>query len=176
MYHQSLYLLRPLRSHSTPLLYPTPNPHHHTRNHLSHNPRRNATYRAPNLHADRSHRRLGERQHPFNVVREPAGRESEDGGGVVAELEKEFEAACADPAGDFDAPVEGGFLGAEGFVCWCYVLVSILFSLLCLMKNASRGRKHTRSFILLQDLIMSSSQFRPFRKLILRAGAVHLPL
>lgn len=38
-------------------------------------------------------------------------------------MEEEFEAACADPADDFDAPVEGGFLGAEGFV-WTVLYLS----------------------------------------------------
>lgn len=125
IHHQSLRLLR-LHGCATTSLYPTPNPQQNRRDHLSHNPDGNRTHRTPNLHAHGSHRRLGERQNPFHVVRKPARRESEDGCGIVAELKEKLEAAGAYPAGDFDAPVEGGFMCTHCFVCCLYALASAL--------------------------------------------------
>ena len=178
IHHQSLRLLS-LHGCTTTSLYPTPNPQQNRRDHLSHNPDGNRTHRTPNLHAHRSYRRLGERQNPFHIVRKPARRESEDGGGIVAELKEKLEAAGAYPAADFDAPVEGGFVCAYCFVCCLYMLLaSALYLSLCLARSLARSLEsamviHTRRLIILQGLIMSSTKLGPFRKLILRAGVVH---
>ena len=53
----------------------------------------------------------------MNVVREPVWRKGKDGRFGVVELEEDFEAVGAKPTGDFDAPVERGFLGDELLVC-----------------------------------------------------------
>lgn len=161
-----------LRRRSLPaplLLYKTPNPCYNKRDNLSNQPHCPGTHRTPNLHANRPHGRPGERQYPLNVVWKPTRREREDGAAVVAELEEELEAAGADPPGDFDGPVERGFLGVEVFV----LLTLASFTSLGRMKE--KRAMHTCGLILLQRLIVSSSQFRPFRKFILRAGIVHVP-
>lgn len=71
----------------------------------------------PYLNADGTQWRAGERQYPLHVVREPASRQGENGGLGVPELQEDFESVCAEPSGAFDAPVERGFLGGDGFVC-----------------------------------------------------------
>lgn len=71
----------------------------------------------PYLDADGTQGRAWERQYPLHVVREPVCRQCEDGGLGVPELQEDFEAVCAEPPGAFDAPVERGFLGGDGFVC-----------------------------------------------------------
>lgn len=168
IHHQSLRLLS-LHGCATTSLYPTPNPQQNRRDHLSHNPDGNRTHRTPNLHAHRSYRRLGERQNPLHVVGKPARRESEDGGGIVTKLKEKLESAGAYPAADLDAPVEGGFVCAYCFVCCWYTLAPALSpSPLRVMVI------HTRRLIILQSLIMSSTNLGPFRKLILRAGIVQV--
>lgn len=68
------------------------------------------THIAPDLNADRAERRTREREHPFDIVREPAGRESEDRGFRVIELQEDLEAVGAEPSRSLDAPFERGLL------------------------------------------------------------------
>lgn len=94
-------------------------------NHLNHQCTQNLcdnrngrrTHIAPDMDADGAERGTRKREHPFNVIREPTGRKGEDRGFRVIELEEDFEAVGAKPARDLDAPVEGGFLARNGFVC-----------------------------------------------------------
>lgn len=108
----SLCLLRSRRSSSSssPL-------QQNSRHYLRHRRNRRRTNITPNLDAHRTHRRPGERQHPRHVVRKPALRQMEDRRFRVPELQEELETRCTEPANDFDAPVERGFLRTELFVC-----------------------------------------------------------
>lgn len=83
----------------------------HSPKNLTHNRNRAGAHITPNLNTNVTDRSARKREHPFNIVREPVRWQGEDGGLGVPELEKDLETGCAEPAGNFDGPVEGGFLG-----------------------------------------------------------------
>jgi hypothetical protein len=71
----------------------------------------------PNMYADGSKRGARKGHNPFNVVREPGLGKREDRRFRVPELQEDLQPVRAQPAGDLDSPVKGGFLCGERLVC-----------------------------------------------------------
>lgn len=71
----------------------------------------------PNLDANGPKRGAREGYNPFHVVGKPGLGKREDRRFRVPELQEDLQPVRAEPAGDLDGPVKGGFLLGDRLVC-----------------------------------------------------------
>jgi len=110
-----------------------------------------------------------QREHEFDGIREPTLRQVKHGSLRVVHLQENLESRCAEPTRGTDGPIEGSPFRTDRAVCFHFPRVRS-------EDRSSVGRKknaRTQSLEFFEGLVMPTAEFRPFRKLVLRAGRVH---